>query len=126
MSIRKIRVSPGSVSIRYEVQVSTRFGRGATTVSERDQYVEKTKAKLDQWNAEIDKVEAKMKEAEADAKLEYQKQLDEMRKRRNEAEAGLKEVADAGDQAWDDVRHGFERAWGSLSEAFERARSRFK
>jgi hypothetical protein len=33
------------------------------------------KAKLDEWNAEIDKLPAKADQAEAGAKIEYQKQL---------------------------------------------------
>ena len=45
-------------------------------MSERDVYVEKTKAMLDQWNAEIDKTKAKIDEAAADSKIRYQKQLE--------------------------------------------------
>jgi len=33
------------------------------------------KARLDQWNVEIDKLSAKADQAEAGAKIEYQKQL---------------------------------------------------
>ena len=42
-------------------------------MNERDAYVEKMKAKLDEWNAELDRLSAKMSAAEADANLEYQK-----------------------------------------------------
>lgn len=60
-------------------------------MSEKSQYIEKAKAKLDQWNAEIDKMKAKIDEAEADAKIESQKQLNEMRAQRDEADAKLAE-----------------------------------
>ena len=36
-------------------------------MTSRDEYVEKAKAQLDQWNTEIDKLQAKMKDAEAGA-----------------------------------------------------------
>jgi len=95
-------------------------------MSDKKQYIEKAKATLDQWDAEIDKTKAKLAEAEADGKIEYQKQLDEMRARRDEAEAKLNEVAEAGDDAWDDVKAGFDKAWESISGAFDSAVARFK
>jgi predicted nucleic acid-binding Zn-ribbon protein len=93
-------------------------------MSEKDQYAKKAKAKIDEWNADIDKMKVKMDAAEADAKIEYQQQLDEMRAQRDEAEAKLKEVREAGDEAWDDMKAGVDKAWSSISDAFERARSR--
>ena len=71
-------------------------------------------------------MKAKVDEAEADTKIEYQKKLDEVRKQRDEAEAKLKEMRDAGDDAWDDMKAGFDKAWDSMSDAFHSAMSRFK
>jgi uncharacterized coiled-coil DUF342 family protein len=96
------------------------------TMSNRDLYIEKAKAKIDQWNAEIDKMTAKVDEAEADTKIEYQKQLDEAREQRDVAEARLKKMRQASDDAWDDIKAGFDKAWDSISDAFDRATSRFK
>ena len=42
-------------------------------MSNRDEYVEKMKTKLDQWNAEIAKWEVKSREAQAEARAEYDK-----------------------------------------------------
>ena len=72
-------------------------------MSERKQFIEKAKARIDQWNAEIDKMKAKADEAEADAKINYQKQIDGMRVQRDEAEAKLKELREASDDAWHDM-----------------------
>ena len=79
-------------------------------MSNREEYIEKTKAKLDQWNAEIDKMQARMEEAQADAKIEYQKQLKGMRKQRDEAEARLKELRESSDAAWEDISEAWTRA----------------
>jgi predicted nucleic acid-binding Zn-ribbon protein len=95
-------------------------------MTKRDEYVQKTKAQLDQWNAEIDKMQAKMREAEADSKIRYQKRLEEMRKRRDEATEQLIKMQKAGDQAWDDLRSGFEKSWEQIQSAFRDATSRFK
>ena len=58
----------------------------------RDDYVEQMKAKLDEWNAEIDKLQAQAKDAEEEAKEKYEAQLAEMRKQRDEAQAKMKEA----------------------------------
>ncbi|SUZ34033.1 hypothetical protein ROE7235_03814 [Roseibaca ekhonensis] len=44
-------------------------------MTEREQYIEKAKAKLDQWNADIDKFKAKVAESDADAKIEFRARL---------------------------------------------------
>lgn len=93
---------------------------------ERHEYIRKATAKLDQWDAEIDKMKAKVAEAEADTKIEYQKQLDELRAQRDDAEAKLDEIADASDDAWEDAKAGFDKAWDDISAAFEKAMSRFR
>ena len=53
----------------------------------RDAYVQKLKAQLDEWNADINKLEAKSHQAEAGAKIEYHKRIADLRER-------LKEVGD--------------------------------
>lgn len=93
---------------------------------QNDQYIEKIKARLDQWNAEIDKLEARSKEAEADTKIEYQKQLDGLREQRDRAEAQLEEIRNATDEAWSELESGFDKAWQDISTAFDNAFSKFK
>ncbi len=92
---------------------------------DRQAYIDRTKALLDEWNAEIDKVKAKVDAASAEARIEYEKRLEEMRGHRNEAEAQLHKLQASGDQAFDDLRHGFEKAWADISTAFKGAASRF-
>ena len=48
-------------------------------MKDRDLYVAKLKAKLDEWNAGIDKYEAQVREAQADAKIRYERQLAELK-----------------------------------------------
>jgi len=113
------RLSFSFTSYPYKIERNRRM-------SEREAYIEKAKARIDQWNADIEKLQAKVDEAEADAKIEYQKQLDEARKQRDEAEAKIKEIADSGDDAWDDMKAGFDSAWDNISDAFNSAMSRFR
>lgn len=95
-------------------------------MSKKDQYIEKAKEKLDQWNADIEKAQRNIDKSEADAKIKYQDNLDVMRKQRDEAEAWIKEMRDVEDGAWRDAKTGFDKAWDSMSGAFGRAVSHFK
>jgi chromosome segregation ATPase len=95
-------------------------------MSDRNAYIEMMKTKLDEWNAEIDKLEEQAKAAEADAKADYEKHLAEMRRQRDEAQAKLKEAQDANDAAWDDMRKGMESAWETISNSFKSAMNRFR
>ena len=95
-------------------------------MSMKQAYQEKLQARLDEWSAEIEKLEAKVSEAQADSKIEYEKQLRELREHRDAAETKLKELRDAGDDAWQDMKAGLDNAWDSLSGAFSKAAERFK
>ncbi len=75
----------------------------------RDEYLEKLKAQLDQWNAEVTKWETKAKSAQAGMAEEYRKQLDTLRGRREEAVHQMKLLQNASADAWTDLMRGMER-----------------
>ena len=91
----------------------------------RDVYIQKMKTKLDEWNAEIDKLEAKSRQVEADAKKAYQKQIETIKAKRSETKEYLDQMRQAGESAWLDVKDGLENAAASLGEAIRSAQSRF-
>ncbi|MDI5983371.1 coiled coil domain-containing protein [Halomonas sp. M4R5S39] len=95
-------------------------------MTNREAYEQKLQAKLDEWQAEVDRLRARAKGAEADARIEYQEEIDRLEAQRNEARQKLAELQRASDDAWEDVKAGVERAWDSLNEAIKSARSRFK
>lgn len=92
----------------------------------RDEYVNKLKAQLDDWNALIDRWEEQARNRSEDARRESEKRLNELRRKRDELRARLPEIQSAGEQAFEDLRDGANRAWKELSSAFDRARSHFK
>lgn len=93
---------------------------------ERDAYVQKLKAKLDEWNAEIDILAAKAEQAEAEAKIEYHKRLEDLRAKRGELEEKIAELQQAGEGAWEDLKQGLENSWDILKISFSRAKSEFE
>ena len=92
----------------------------------RQEYVEKLKAQLDQWNAESVKWEEKARTAQVDMKAEYDKQLATLQARREEAMYQMRLLQDASTEAWKDVMTGADAAWQQMQEAFGKARTHFE
>jgi hypothetical protein len=95
-------------------------------MSERDAYVEKMKAQLDQWNADIAKWEARAHEVQADANATYAKHMESLRQQRDQAAYQLKLMQSASGDAWQDMVRGADEAWARMREAFEKAGSHFR
>jgi HPt (histidine-containing phosphotransfer) domain-containing protein len=94
-------------------------------MSSRDDYLDEFKTKLDEWNAEIHKLESNARQAQAEAKVEYDKQLEALRVMRDDAQTKFSEMQNTSAEAWDVMVQGTEKAWQAWSNAFENARSMF-
>ncbi len=95
-------------------------------MNKRDLYLEKLKAQLDEWNAEVAKWEAKTRGAQAGMRIEYEKQLETFRQQRDKGLEQMRKVqAETGD-AWIDLVHGADEAWAKMREAFDKAQSHFR
>ncbi len=95
-------------------------------MTSRDEYLEKFKAKLEEWNADIDKLEAKARAAQADMQADYREQLEALRRTRDDALKESDKVQNAAVDAWDAMVQGSEKAWQAWTDAFENARSKLK
>ncbi len=94
--------------------------------AKRDAYVEKLKAQLDEWNADIDKLAAKAAQAEAEAKIEYQNEVEDLRAKRDDVRDKLSAIRQAGEGAWEDLKEGLENSWEILKMSFTKAKSEFE
>lgn len=91
----------------------------------QDAYIKRLHAQLDEWNNEIERLRIKADKASADAQIEYQKQLEELRKRQDEMQAHYEKLNRAGNDAWSDMKQGADKAWNEFDAAFKRAMQRF-
>jgi phage host-nuclease inhibitor protein Gam len=91
-----------------------------------DEYVEKLKDKIGDWNIEIDKLQAKGDQAKADVRKKYAKQIKELKAKRKELEGKVGQLRKAGEGAWEDMKAGADIALKVLGEAVKSAKSRFK
>jgi len=92
----------------------------------RDAYVQKLKAQLDEWNADINKLEAKSDQAEAGAKIEYHKRIADLRARLKEVGDKIGELQQTGEGPWEDLKQGLENSWDILKASFTKAKSEFE
>jgi outer membrane murein-binding lipoprotein Lpp len=94
-------------------------------MSNREEYIHKMQAKLEEWNSEIDTLTAKAGEVATDVKNEYHEQIESLKEKQASARLKIEELQHSGEGAWGDMKTGIELAWTSMGEAIDSARSRF-
>jgi hypothetical protein len=92
----------------------------------RDAYVQKLKARIDEWNAEIDKLATKANQADAEAKIEYHKKLEGLQAKRKDVEDKVAKLQQAGEGAWEDLKQGLENSWEIFKTSITKAKSEFE
>ena len=95
-------------------------------MNDKELYQQKMQARLDEWNAEVDKLKAKGSGASADVQLDMNKQLKVLEGRIEDGKAKLSELTEASEDAWESIKEGVESAWGSLRSAATDAAAKFK
>ncbi len=95
-------------------------------MNNKEAYVQKMQAKLDEWDADLDKMKAKMSGTGADAKIKFNEQINSLESQCDEMKQQLVALEGAGEEAWEDIRNGFEASWDKLSNAFKDAANKFK
>lgn len=96
--------------------------KGRIQMGKRDDYLEKMKNQLDEWNAKLNTLEEKA----SDLKEKYADELNTLSQKRDTAKQKLAEIQKASGGAWEEMKVGMDEAWSSLKDAFEKARERFK
>ena len=94
-------------------------------MTDRDEYVERMKAQLDQWNRQSAVWEAAAREATAEAKIELEKQIGIMRSRADDLVYRMELLKGASADAWQEIARGADEARKTMQVAFEKARLHF-
>ncbi|MBC2734289.1 MAG: hypothetical protein HF981_08030 [Desulfobacteraceae bacterium] len=95
-------------------------------VEKKNDAIEHGKVLLDKTDAEIDVLQAKADEASGDAKVAYQKEIENLKQKREVAANKLDELEDASADSWDDAKDGFTEAYKALYDAYKEALANFK
>lgn len=91
----------------------------------RDEWVEKIKSKINEANAEIDRLLEKSNQASRDAQSQYHEYVDDLKAKRERAEQRLQELRGSSESAFEDLRQGAENAWESVRNSVAAARDKF-
>lgn len=94
-------------------------------MSKRDEYLEKLKSKLDEWNQDLDHLEARASQVREDLKEKYHAEIALVREQRDAIKARSSELLHSSGEAWQELRSGIDAAWKDLGEAIKRARDRY-
>ena len=92
----------------------------------REEYIDKLAAQLKEWSAKVDELESKAYSAKADMKTEYEKQIKQMKDKRDTAMQKLQELKGTSTEAWDTLKAGSEAAWADFKNAVTAAKEKFK
>jgi chromosome segregation ATPase len=92
----------------------------------RKAFIDKLAAQLKVWDSEIEKLEAKAEKAKADAKADYQKEIKNLRDKKQAAQDKLEAVRQSGESAWEELKSGAEDAFDTMKNALQTAMSKFQ
>ena len=95
-------------------------------MSTKEAYKQKIEAELELAQAKLAEFKAKAKSSAADTRIKYSKQVDELEQKVDATKVKLKELSEASDDAWEQLKVGVESAWDALSTAIRNAAAKFK
>jgi len=95
-------------------------------MSTKEAYKQKMEAELELAQAKLAEFKAQAKSSAADARIKNAKQVDELEEKINATKGKLKELGEASEDGWEQLKIGVESAWGALSTAIRNAAAKFK
>ena len=91
-----------------------------------DAYKQKLAAQLKEWTAQINLLEAKVENAEADMKLKRLDVVKKLRAQQHLAVEKMKELEKSSTDAWGQVKLTAEKIWSDLKDGLADANAKFK
>jgi hypothetical protein len=95
-------------------------------MEKRDVYVERFSKQLKDWNLKIDRLVAGADKAANGAKIEFSKQIELLKQKREDAAGKLQHLKDADADAWESIVEGTQKAWDDLKQAMHTASEKLK
>lgn len=94
-------------------------------MSRKAAYREKLEAQIGEQRARLELLKAQAKRAAADVKIIACEEIGDADAKLDAFKSKLKELGNAGGDAWQDMKSGIEKAWDDLSESYKKAARRF-
>ena len=91
----------------------------------KDEYVKKLQTQLDKITLEVKQLKLKADKAKSDVKIQYHKQLEDIREKQAVVEKKLHEISNASDEALKELKTGMEASWKTLVDSVKSASKKF-
>lgn len=85
----------------------------------RDNFIARMKAQLEEGKAELHRLEARARDAQADIREKYHHTAEELHRKRLTAEAKLDTLRHAGEEAWEAHRDEVEKTWDAFKAGLD-------
>jgi dGTP triphosphohydrolase len=95
-------------------------------MSTKEAYKQKVEAEVELAQAKLAEMRAVAKGCAADARIKYDQQIEELEQKVDTTKTKLKALADAGEDAWEDLKDGVDNAWSTLSKAVKDTAAKLK
>ncbi|WP_320033677.1 coiled coil domain-containing protein [Campylobacterota bacterium DY0563] len=92
---------------------------------DKNTYEQKAQAKLDEIDGRIQVLKAKKDGLEADAKIEYDKKIEELNSLKDETLDKFNKLKSSSSDAWDEFKAGFEKSTEIMESSLKAALSKF-
>ena len=94
-------------------------------MSQRDVYIAKMKAQLDELSLKMDELELKSQAAKTLARDTYRAEMAKLRQQSKEAMAQLETLKAAGEDKWDSLKTDMEKLRDAVTSSFNYFKSKF-
>lgn len=91
----------------------------------KNEYVAMMQAKLDEWNAHIDELEARARKAKAREAQQRHARIAELTRKRDEVRAQLEKLKQAGEDSWESLKAGAEQVWNDVTTTLQQSKDAF-
>jgi TolA-binding protein len=97
----------------------------AYTQEQIQDFKKQTETQLDEYEKDIDQLQAKAQKLKGDAKVKAEQQLAALRQKRDQVSEKIKELGSSSADAWQNIKSGIDAAMEDLGNAFKKAAAEF-
>ena len=91
----------------------------------KDVFVQKVEQQLTEWQLEIDDLETRAGTAEATTRKVHMQRVDDLKAKQNAAQVNLKNLREASEESWEDLKIGYEKLQQDIRDPIANAHSSF-
>jgi len=92
-------------------------------MKENRSYLQQMARQLQGLDDDLDKLKAKAEKAKTGNTAAVQRQIDEVQAKKHTLDEEIKQLQEAGDESWDDVKMGMEKSWQEVMDTFSKISS---